>query len=175
MTTADHPPIPTTPDAPDTTANAHKRHHHPPVRTSKEVRLPLAVRKELLMTRAALERHDAVLALRDTRLGMRRAVSLTNWMHQATKLTKPSGWLGMLGVTKKYPLVSTAVTLSLPLLRKLPIGRLTWKLGKLGALLGAAYWAYQTYTEASAQAVPPPIVVDSETIEPAGFRDPLVP
>jgi len=168
----------TTPDnQPEATAgdDRGKRNHPRPVRFSKEVRLPLAVRKELLLTRAALERHDAVVALRDTRLGMRRATSLSSWLGKATRLGKPSGWLGLLGLTKQYPLVSAAVTLSLPLLKRVPVGRVAWKLSKVGLLAGAGYWAYKTWNEASAQAVGPAMSPDDDTPSPDGFRDPLVP
>jgi len=168
----------TTPDnRPEASAgeDRRKRNHPRPARFSKEVRLPLAVRKELLLTRAALERHDAVVALRDARIGARHAISLSSWLGKAARLGKPSGWLGLLGLTKQYPLVSAAVTLSLPLLKRLPVGRVAWKLSKVGLLAGAGYWAYKTWNEASAQAIPPALSPDVGTPSPDGFSDPLVP
>jgi hypothetical protein len=42
-------------------------------------------------------------------------------------------------------MVSTAITLALPLLRRTPIGRVAWKVSKLGVVAGAGYWAIKTW------------------------------
>jgi hypothetical protein len=47
------------------------------------------VRKELLITRAALERYDAVQALHNVKGGVRRMTSLGNWLPNLT--THPAG------------------------------------------------------------------------------------
>ncbi|MFJ5381375.1 DUF3318 domain-containing protein [Cupriavidus sp. CER94] len=163
----------TTPE--DDSIDSRPRHEHPrPVRFTREVRLPLAVRKELLVTRAALERYDAVQALRQVKGGARRMTSLGAWL---PRMTRPSGWLKLFGVTRDYPMVSTAITLALPLLRKTPIGRVAWKLSKLGMLAGAGYWAYKTWhgaqpqVHAHAASAARAVAVPVDT----GFRDPLVP
>lgn len=169
----------TTPE--DDAIGSGPRHEHPrPVRFTREVRLPLAVRKELLITRAALERYDAVQALRQVKGGARRMSSIGSWL---PRMTRPSGWLKLLGVTRDYPMLSTAITLAMPLLRKTPIGRVAWKLSKVGMLAGAGYWAYKAWHESQAGASMPrggPQPSGTATTPPAavtvdtGFRDPLV-
>jgi len=157
----------TTPEAESTDLG--QRHEHArPVRFSKEVRLPLEIRKELLITRAALERYDAAQALQHVRGGARRMTSLSTWL---PRLTQAPGWLKLMGLTREYPMVSTAITLALPLLRRTPIGRIAWKLSKIGALTGAGYWAFKTVKRSqrsAAKASSEPKPADT------GFRDPLV-
>lgn len=166
----------TTPE--DDSIDIRPRRDHPrPVRFTREVRLPLAVRKELLITRAALERYDAVQALHQVRGGARRMSNLSAWL---PRMTRPSGWLKMLGITRDYPMLSTAITLALPLLRKTPLGRVAWKLSKVGMLGGAGYWAYKTWNESRPRPVvatgayAPAAVVAAPPVD-TGFRDPLVP
>lgn len=143
-----------------------RRDHPRPARFSHEVRLPLAVRKELLLTRAALERYDAVQALRQVRGGARRMTNMSAWL---PRLTRPAGWLKLFGVTRDYPMVSTAITLALPLLRRTALGRAAWKLSKLGMLAGAGYWAYKTWNATRREGPAP-----STAMRDTGFRDPLV-
>jgi hypothetical protein len=149
--------------------NLGQRHEHVrPARFSKEVRLPLAIRKELLITRAALERYDAAQALQHVRGGARRMTSLGTWL---PRLTQAPGWLKLMGLTREYPMVSTAITLALPLLRRTPIGRIAWKLSKASALAGAGYWAFKVLKKSQR-----PAANSSPESKPAdtGFRDPLV-
>lgn len=157
--------------------NLPRRDHPRPVRFTREVRLPLAVRKELLITRAALERYDAVQALHQVKGGARRMTSVGAWL---PRMTRPSGWLKLLGITRDYPMLSTAITLAMPLLRKTPLGRVAWKLSKVGMMAGAGYWAYKTWN-ASQQPAPAAHVAPVVPVGPAapapvdtGFRDPLV-
>lgn len=167
----------TTPE--DDSIDRRPRSEHPrPVRFTREVRLPLEVRKELLITRAALERYDAVQALRQVKGGARRMTNLGAWL---PRVTRPSGWLKLLGITRDYPMLSTAITLALPLLRKTPVGRVAWKLSKVGMLTGAGYWAYKTWNASQAPArgaysAPAPAhAPESARPVDTGFRDPLVP
>lgn len=172
---------------PEESASGRNRREHPrPVRFNHEVRLPLAVRKELLLTRAALERHDCLLALHEVRGGARRLGTVAHWL---PRIARPGSWMKVVGMTKEYPLLSTAITLALPLIRRTPVLRWTWKLGKIGAVAGAAYWVYNTWRDARRQAIPPAIVptpaappappsAAGNAAPPAtdtGFRDPLVP
>jgi hypothetical protein len=156
-------------------AEARRREHARPVRFSREVRLPLAVRKELLLTRAALERHDCYQALHEVRGGARRLGSLGSWL---PRIFRPGSWTKVLGLAHDYPLVSTALTLALPLVKRTPVLRWTWKLSKVGLVAGAAYWAYNTWREAKSQAVPPASAgsapVSGAPAVDTGFRDPLV-
>lgn len=158
----------TTPD--DDSMDERRADHPRPVRFSREVQLPLAVRKELLITRAALERYDAVQALRQVRGGARRMTNVGAWL---PRLTRPSGWLKMLGVTRDYPMLSTAITLAMPLLRRTAIGRVAWKLSKYGMVAGAGYWAYKTWQETKVPASAAEVVA-AKAFD-TGFRDPLVP
>lgn len=162
---------------PESQANGKSRRAHTkPVRFSNEVRLPLAVRKELLQTRAALERHDCLEALHHVRGNVRRMSTLGGLVPRLAGMSHSGSWLKLLGLTREYPMVSTAITLAVPLLRRTPIGRWAWKLSKLGALAGAGYWAYQTWRKASEQAVPPGTAPAAGQDKPldTGFRDPLV-
>lgn len=63
-------------DVPDHEAAHTARHHVRPSRRRGEARLPLAVRKELLLTRAALERYDYAQTRNDVRHAAGRAFSL---------------------------------------------------------------------------------------------------
>ncbi|SDC19263.1 Protein of unknown function [Cupriavidus sp. YR651] len=158
----------TTPED-DNIDNRPRRDHPRPVRFTREVRLPLAVRKELLITRAALERYDAIQALRQVRGGARRMTNLGSWL---PRLARPSGWLKLLGVTREYPMLSTAITLAMPLLRRTAIGRAAWKVSKYGMVAGAGYWAYKTWNESrrAGATTAPSASAPLDT----GFRDPLV-
>lgn len=161
----------TTPD--DDSIDSRPRHEHPrPVRFTREVRLPLAVRKELLITRAALERYDAVQALRQVKGGARRMTHLGAWL---PRMTRPSGWLKLFGVTRDYPLLSTAITLALPILRKTALGRVAWKLSKVGMLAGGGYWAYKTWHASQRPASFAGAASAGSAPLDTGFRDPLVP
>ncbi|UDM51295.1 DUF3318 domain-containing protein [Cupriavidus sp. MP-37] len=163
---------------PDDSTPARERGEHPRApRFTQEVRLPLAVRKELLLTRAALERHDCLQALRAVRGGVHRLGTVSAWL---PRIARPGSWMKVVGLTKDYPLLSTAVTLALPLVKRAPVLRWTWKLSKLGLVAGAAYWAYNTWRDAKGQAVPPagvptPAPAGTPPAADTGFRDPLIP
>ena len=57
------------------------RHHVRPSRRGGEARLPLAVRKELLLTRAALERYDYMHARNDLHRATSRTFSPVSYTH----------------------------------------------------------------------------------------------
>ncbi|MGO4325591.1 DUF3318 domain-containing protein [Cupriavidus sp. 2TAF22] len=170
----------TPPEAPDDQADTaaaratgQPRAHPRPVRHSREVRLPLAIRKELLITRALIERHDCAEALRQVRGGAVRLGRFSTWL---PRMTRPASWLKLLGLAKDYPMLSSAVSLALPLVRRTPVLRWGWKLAKLGGLAAAGYWAYETWQKGTAearQARPGPGDTPAGTID-TGFRDPLV-
>ncbi|CAJ93900.1 DUF3318 domain-containing protein [Cupriavidus necator] len=163
---------------PDHSAAGHDRRNHPRrARFTQEVRLPLAVRKELLLTRAALERYDCLQALHEVRGGAHRLGTIGHWL---PRIARPGSWMKVVGMTKDYPLLSTVLTLALPLVKRTPVLRWTWKLSKVGLAAGAAYWVYNTWREARHQAVPPataptPAPAGTPPGADTGFRDPLVP
>jgi hypothetical protein len=160
-----------TPESRPDAGKAPRREHPRPARYAREVRLPLEVRKELLLTRAELERHDLLKALHEVKGGARRLGSFASWL---PRVVRPGSLMKVLGLAQDYPLVSTAVTLALPLLRRTPLLRWTWKASKLGVAAGAAYWAYNTWRQARSQAMPPADTAGGNAPLDTGFRDPLV-
>ncbi|CAG2148431.1 hypothetical protein LMG31506_03823 [Cupriavidus yeoncheonensis] len=160
-----------TPESGPDAGKAPRREHPRPVRYAREVRLPLEVRKELLLTRAELERHDLLKAVHEVKGGARRLGSFANWLPRAVR---PGSWMKVLGLAQDYPLLSAAVTLALPLLRRTPLLRWTWKASKLGVLAGAAYWGYKTWRQANSQAVATADTGGAKAPQDTGFRDPLV-
>ncbi|WP_082928232.1 DUF3318 domain-containing protein [Cupriavidus gilardii] len=146
-------------------------------RTDREVRLPLAVRKELLITRAALERYDCAQSLADVRASVRNIGRIGAWL---PRMARPQSMWKLLGMAKDYPVMSSALSLALPLMRRVPVLRWGWKLSKLGAVAGAGYWAWRTWQQARAQ-TPEGNVPAAGTARDAagaradtGFHDPLV-
>jgi len=121
---------------------ASQRPHPRPVRLPRETKLPLAVRKELLLTRAALERYDFAQAVNHVRGNASRVANLRHWLPGTS-----SPWMRVLGLAKDHPVLSSAISLAMPLLRKTPLARWAWKLSKVGLVAGAGYWAYQRWNE----------------------------
>lgn len=167
------------PPMPPTGVGARSARTEPPARrrTAREVRLPLAVRKELLITRAALERYDAAQSLADVRASVRNIGRIGAWL---PRMARPQSMWKLLGMAKDYPVMSSALSLALPLMRRVPVLRWGWKLSKLGAVAGAGYWAYRTWQQARAQTpegnvpAPSPARGDSAARTDTGFHDPLV-
>ena len=128
------------------------RHHVRPSRRSAETRLPLSVRKELLLTRAALERYDYAQARNDVHRATSRTFSLGGLgallPSVIRPLARPNSLMRTLGIAREYPLVGTALSLAYAALRRTVIGRITRKLGKVGIVDGAAWWGYQKCQEA---------------------------
>lgn len=150
----------------------------PPLRSPREVKLPLSVRKELLITRAALERYDCVHALHDVRTSVRGVTRIGAWLPRIGG--RQSLWK-MVGLAREYPILGPALSLGLPLLRRVPVLRWGWKLSKLGLVAGAGYWAWQTWQQVRNQSDAAPraddIPAGPATAGPSqdtGFHDPLV-
>ncbi|MGM3275701.1 DUF3318 domain-containing protein [Ralstonia sp. 24A2] len=127
------------------------RHHVRPSRRGAEGRLPLAVRKELLLTRAALERYDYAQARNDVSRATSRTFSLGGFgallPSLIRPLARPNGLMRALGIAREYPLVGTALSLAYAGLRRTVIGRITRRLGKVGLVAGAAWWGYRKWQE----------------------------
>lgn len=146
-------------------------------RTDREVRLPLAVRKELLITRAALERYDCAQSLADVRASVRNIGRIGAWL---PRMARPQSMWKLLGMAKDYPVMSSALSLALPLMRRVPVLRWGWKLSKLGAVAGAGYWAWRTWQQARAQTPERNVPAARAARDAAGaradtgFHDPLV-
>ncbi len=164
---------------PPTGVGARTARSEPPARrrTDREVRLPLAVRKELLITRAALERYDCAQSLADVRASVRNIGRIGAWL---PRVARPQSMWKLLGLAKDYPILGSALSLALPFARRVPVLRWGWKLSKLGAVAGAGYWAYRTWQQARSQTpegnvpTPSPARGDAAARTDTGFHDPLV-
>lgn len=136
---------------PEPESSQKARHHVRPSRRGDETRLPLAVRKELLLTRAALERYDYMQARNDLHRATSRTFSLGGLgallPSLIRPLARPNSLMRTLGIAREYPLVGTALSLAYAGLRRTIIGRITRKLGKAGLVAGAAWWGYQKWRE----------------------------
>ncbi|WP_426397520.1 DUF3318 domain-containing protein [Ralstonia sp. R-29] len=146
-------------------ASAHEpghnaRHHVRPSRRGSETRLPLSVRKELLLTRAALERYDYAQARSDVHRAANRTFSLGGLgallPSLIRPLARPNSLMRTLGIAREYPLVGTALSLAYAGLRRTFIGRITRRLGKVGLVAGAAWWGYQKWQESHGEQATPP-------------------
>lgn len=151
------------------------RHHVRPSRRGAETRLPLSVRKELLLTRAALERYDYAQARNDVHRATSRTFSLGGLgallPSLIRPLARPNSLMRTLGIAREYPLVGTALSLAYAGLRRTIIGRIARKLGKVGLVAGAAWWGYNKWQEtqgeqASAPASPSSAADPNEVIIP---------
>ncbi|CAJ0714246.1 MULTISPECIES: DUF3318 domain-containing protein [Ralstonia] len=131
------------------------RHHVRPSRRGAETRLPLSVRKELLLTRAALERYDYAQARNDVHRASSRTFSLGGLGALLPSLfrplARPNSLMRTLGIAREYPLVGTVLSLAYAGLRRTVIGRITRKLGKVGIVAGAAWWGYKKWQEAQGE------------------------
>lgn len=127
------------------------RRHVRPSRRSGEGRLPLAVRKELLLTRAALERYDYAQARTDVGNAARRTFSLGGFgallPSLIRPLARPNSLMRALGIAREYPMVGTVLSLAYAGLRRTAVGRITRKLGKVGLVAGAALWGFRKWQE----------------------------
>ncbi len=104
-------------------------------------KIPLAVRKELLTTRAALERYDCAEAARHLRASVRGATGM-GWM---PSIVAPKNWLRVFGLARQYPYLSSVVSLVATGLRGTRIGHAAWRVSKYGMLAGTAYYLYKLW------------------------------
>jgi len=151
---------PTQPTSPPGPAPEHEpahsaRHHVRPSRRGTEARLPLDVRKELLLTRAALERYDYAQARNDVSRAATRTFSLGGFgallPSLIRPLARPNSLMRALGIAREYPLVGTALSLAYAGLRRTVIGRIARRLGKVGLVAGAAWWGYRKWQEVQSE------------------------
>ena len=136
-------PTPSSSPAPEHEPAHSARHHVRPSRRGAEGRLPLAVRKELLLTRAALERYDYAQARNDVSRATSRTFSLGGFgallPSLIRPLARPNGLMRALGIAREYPLVGTALSLAYAGLRRTVI------------VAGAAWWGYRKWQEAQGE------------------------
>ncbi|AMP38319.1 DUF3318 domain-containing protein [Ralstonia solanacearum] len=159
-------------DVPDHEAAHTARHHVRPSRRGGEARLPLAVRKELLLTRAALERYDYAQARNDVRRATGRTFSLGGLgallPSLVRPLARPNSLMRALGIAREYPLLGAVLSLTYAGLRRTVIGRVTRRLGKVGLAAGAAWWGYRKWQETQTdRAAEPTAAAGSSAPEPS--------
>lgn len=104
-------------------------------------RLPLAVRKELLTTRAALERYDCAQSARELRQSIHH-VSSMSWLPAAVP---PRNWIKLFGTARQFPYLSSVISLVATGLRLTPLRGVAWRLSKVGAVAGIAYGLYKMW------------------------------
>jgi hypothetical protein len=106
-------------------------------------KLPLAVRKELLTTRAALERYDCAQAARDVRASVHHVTGM-GWLPAAVA---PRNWLKLFGMARQFPYLSSTVSLLATGLRVTRLGGVAWRFSKVGAVVGIGYWLYKMWSD----------------------------
>jgi hypothetical protein len=122
-----------------------------PSRRGSQTRLPLSVRKELLLTRAALERYDYAQARSDVHRAANRTFSLGGLGALLPSVVRPNSLMRALNLAREYPLVGTAISLAYAGLRRTFVGRMARRMGKVGLVAGAAWWGYQKWQEAQVE------------------------
>lgn len=105
------------------------------------VRLPLAVRKELLITRAALERYDCAQSVSDLRQSVHRVTGMS-WLPSAVA---PRNWLKIFGMARQFPYLSSTLSLLATGLRVTRLGGVARRFTKVGAIAGTAFWLYNMW------------------------------
>lgn len=108
-----------------------------------ETRLPLALRKQLLITRIAVDRVEFIQAAEEFRARAHPARLLSRMLAgSAVGLLRPGSWMRLFGLTRRYPYLSSVLGTMLPLLlRSRTVRGLAARLFKAGALGGAIYGA----------------------------------
>lgn len=105
-------------------------------------RLPLAVRKELLLARAAVERVELREAARDLRAARGRFAAITGF------LSRPAGTgsgvvgalLGGLSLLRRHPYLGTAASIAIGATRYSRAGRWIRRVALLTALAAGGVW-----------------------------------
>ncbi|MCL4746424.1 MAG: DUF3318 domain-containing protein [Burkholderiaceae bacterium] len=128
-------------------------------------RLPLAYRRQLLLTRAAVERVELHRALDEFRSARRPAVLAAEMLFRLRGAAHEGGVAGLLmqglALFRQYPYLGSALSLALGATRRGAGGRLLRRAGVLAALAAAGAWAI---TAVARDRAPPP----SNTDHPQG-------
>ncbi len=108
-------------------------------------RLALAIRRELLLTRAALERVELRGALDEFRSARRPAVLAAEFLFRPRGAALEGGIAGVLmrglALFRQHPYLGSALSLALGATRRGTGGRLLRRAGLLAALAAAGAWA----------------------------------
>lgn len=122
--------------------------------------LPLSVRKEVLRTRALLERIECARAAQQIQADVHSngllgtvATTVVGRKHLGKLDVAKQGWAGMLdtlGIAKDYPVLSTAASFALSTLGSQKGGWVA-RIAKVGLVAGVGYMGYQKIQESRKQ------------------------
>lgn len=102
--------------------------------------LPLAVRKELLLTRAALERVELEEAVGDLRRAGRRLAGVSRLVGGGAGTPAARAILGALSLMREHPYLGTAASLAFGAVRGTRVGRWVRRLSLLAGVVAAGAW-----------------------------------
>ncbi len=119
-------------------------------------RLPPAVRKELLLSRGALERIELAQALNDFRRA-RRPMQLAGELLAGRSGGVGTGLLGAISLVRKYPYLGSIASIAFGATRRSGVGRWVRRIGLLAALAGGGLWLATRRAEPSGDSLPAPL------------------
>lgn len=111
-------------------------------------KLPISVRKEVLLARALVERIEFSEATAQVRAAARPGEllrTIVGGSRQPATLWKAWQWV------RRHPLSSPLASVLLAGLRKTSVGRTTWQLAKVGGIAALGWWAAKRIGEAQAE------------------------
>jgi hypothetical protein len=120
-------------------------------------RLPPAVRKELLLSRGALERIELAQALNDVRRARRPLQVAGELLSGRGGRGIGAGLMGAISLARKYPYLGSIVSIAVGATRRSGVGRWIRRIGVLAALAGGGFWLATRRAEPARHSVPAPL------------------
>lgn len=102
--------------------------------------LPLAVRKELLLARAALERVEMEQSMRGLRQAGGRFAGISRLLGAGVGARPAGAMLGALSLLREYPYLGSIATLAVGAARGTRIGKWALRLSLAAAVMAGAVW-----------------------------------
>jgi hypothetical protein len=112
-------------------------------------RLPPAVRKELLLSRGALERIELAQALNDFRRARRPLQVAGEILAGRRGGGVGAGLLGAISLVRKYPYLGSVASIAFGATRRSGVGRWVRRIGVLAALAAGGLWLATRRSEPS--------------------------
>ena len=112
-------------------------------------RLPPAVRKELLLSRGALERIELAQALNDFRRARRPLQVAGEILAGRRGGGVGTGLLGAISLVRKYPYLGSVASIAFGATRRSGVGRWVRRIGVLAALAAGGLWLATRRSEPS--------------------------
>ena len=112
-------------------------------------RLPPAVRKELLLSRGALERIELAQAVNDFRRARRPLQVAGEFLAGRRGGGVGAGLLGAISLVRKYPYLGSVASIAFGATRRSGVGRWVRRIGVLAALAGGGLWLAARRSEPS--------------------------